>query len=190
MAWTPLVRTVRQLKRFPGSRGERRRECERGRRRESVRERMRDGKDRDNEERIDEERRRTTSCLGNLHCISHINFYAELCCNRSFLFSTALSGYHPCDTQNTPHTLYQYNTSHSLTLATSMDRATSVPVDTRISWGAPGHTPNSFTTYPPSATPAAVVPSRVGVAWGERREERAGREGEGGREKEGEKGRD
>lgn len=64
-----------------------------------------------------------------------------------------------------------------------MDRATSVPVDTRISWGAPGHTPNSFTTYPPSATPAAVVPSRVGVAWGERREERAGREGEGRRER-------
>lgn len=69
-----------------------------------------------------------------------------------------------------------------------MDRATSVPVDTRISWGAPGHTPNSFTTYPPSATPAAVVPSRVGVAWGERRKERAGRKGlrgrEGGRRKE------
>ena len=63
-----------------------------------------------------------------------------------------------------------------------MDRATSVPVDTRISWGAPEHTPNSFTTYPPSATPAAVVPSRVGVAWGERREERAGRKGLRGRE--------
>jgi hypothetical protein len=54
-----------------------------------------------------------------------------------------------------------------------------------MSWGAPEHTPNSFTTYPPSATPAAVVPSRVGVAW-ERRETGlgVGKEGsKGGREK-------
>jgi hypothetical protein len=68
------------------------------------------------------------------------------------------------------HTDIHRHTKSLLTLATSMDSATSVPVETRMSWGAPGHTPNSFTTYPPSATPAAVVPSRVGVAWGEMRD--------------------